>query len=305
MKRSIGLLLGLVMISACTNASPSPATELLAMPSSTAVPSGTHPFTRTPPPAHTPTPSVTPTPECQNPTGFVVETTYVGSVIREPFNVRIFLPPCYEASQQTYPTLYLLHGSPFDETHWDELGADEVAGAAMQDGTWPPFIIVMPYAPTILFTGTDGGSWSYEAEFVNGLVPWVDSNYRTITYPYWRGFAGISRGGVWALEIALRYPNVIDSVAALSPALAYNRGRPEFDPFQLIYRGTPRPQRILLMAGDEDWARGETERLSQALELLDIPHRLMISPGGHEDETWSRIMQDVLEFFATAWLKVY
>jgi enterochelin esterase-like enzyme len=216
--------------------------------------------------------------------------------------VRVFLPPCYEASDQDYPTLYLLHGSPYDETHWDELGADEVAGAAMRDGTWPPFIIVMPYATTILFTGTDGGEWSYEGEFVQGVIPWTDANYRTRAEPAMRGFAGISRGGIWSLEISLLYPHLIDSVAALSPAFMMNRARPMYDPFELIYRGEPRPRRILLVAGDEDWARPDTERFSQALELLGISHELQIVPGNHSDETWSQIMEDVLGFFASSWM---
>jgi enterochelin esterase-like enzyme len=231
----------------------------------------------------------------------MVQTSYIGAVIREPINVRIFLPPCYENTQVDYPTLYLLHGKPYNESHWDDLGADEAASTAMQDGSWPSFIIVMPFAPDVLFSGTDGGTWSYEAEFVQGLVPWVDSTYRTITHPYWRGFAGISRGAIWSLEISLFYPDLIDSVGALSPAFALNLGRPMYDPFQLLLRGEPRPQRIFLMAGETDWARQDTERFSQALDSFGIPHQLMISPGAHEDATWSQIMYEVLEFFADAW----
>ena len=289
------------MLSACVMATPSPELPTPGPPSATPVPSPTATITPTPLPSGTPTPSPTPTPQCLSPEGSVVSTSYIGAVIREPINVRIFLPPCYEITQLDYPTLYLLHGYPYDESHWDELGADELASAAMQDSSWPPFILVMPYSPTILFTGTDGGSWSYEGEFVQGLVPWIDSNYRTISHPYWRGFAGISRGGIWSLEVAFLHPDLIDSVAALSPAFALNLGRPMYDPFRLIYRGEPRPQRIFLMAGDTDWARQDTERFSQALDLLGIDYELVISPGKHQDETWRQVVPEVLAFFATAW----
>ncbi len=295
MKHTFGLLLGLVMLSGCVQTTPSPGLPSPNPPTVTAS------FTPTPVHTGTPTPSPTATPQCQSPEGSMVQTSYVGAVIREPINVRIFLPPCYENTESSYPTLYLLHGWPYDESHWDELGADELALAAMQDGTWPPFILVMPYAPTILFTGTDGGSWSYEGEFLQGLVPWIDSNYRTITHPYWRGFVGISRGGIWSLEVALLHPDVIDSVAALSPAFALNLGRPMYDPFRLILRGEPRPDRIFLMAGDTDWARQDTERFSQALDSLGIPHELVISPGKHQDETWRQVVPEVLAFFADAW----
>jgi enterochelin esterase-like enzyme len=301
MKHALGLLAALLMLAGCAGSS-SPDGQTPKEPSPTVVPSATAPPSQTPLPTATQTPSATPTPECQNPAGTVVETSYVGAVVREPFNIRVFLPPCYEVSGQDYPTLYLLHGSPYDETHWDELGADEVAGAAMQDGSWPPFIIVMPYATTILFTGTDGGEWSYEGEFVQGVIPWTDQNFRTRREPTMRGFAGISRGGIWSLEISLLYPSLIDSVAAISPAFMMNLARPMYDPFELIYRGEPRPERILLVAGEDDWARQDTERFSQALDSLGIAHELQIVPGNHRDETWSPIMEEVLGFFASAWI---
>jgi enterochelin esterase-like enzyme len=301
MRRTLGLLIVLALLAGCSNASSWPFGQPPKEPSPTIVPSATSEPTRTPLPSSTPTPSATPTPTCQNPAGTVLETSYIGGVVREPFNVRVFLPPCYEVSEQDYPVLYLLHGSPYDETHWDQLGADEVAGAAMQEGSWPPFIMVMPYATTILFTGTDGGEWSYEGEFVQGLVPWTDQNFRTRADPTMRGFAGISRGGIWALEITLLHADLIDSVAAVSPAFMMNAARPMYDPFELIYRGEPRPHRILLVAGEADWARQDTERFSQALDLLGISHELIIVPGKHEDETWSQIMEEVLGFFASAW----
>jgi enterochelin esterase-like enzyme len=300
MKLGVRILLGCILLSACANATSSPGAQPSKPPTTTPVPSATTRLTNTPLPTRTSTPRSTEIP-CEHPTGLMVQTTYPGDVVREPIDVRILLPPCYESSGMDYPTLYLLHGKPFDESHWDDLGADEMAGEAMQNGDWPPFIIVMPFAPDILFSGTDGCSWSYEEEIVEGLVPWVDKNYRTIADPQWRGFAGISRGGVWVLEIALLHPYLFDSIAALSPALAMNMARPNYDPFELAFRGTGVPQRILLMAGETDWARGETERFSQTLDSLKIPHELIIVTGDHQDETWRQAMEEVLTFFIDAW----
>ncbi|MGD8813128.1 MAG: alpha/beta hydrolase-fold protein [Anaerolineales bacterium] len=300
MKLTIRILLGCILLSACAKATPAPGTQVSIQPTSTSVPTATTRHTIPASPAYTPT-SIPTEPACENPAGLMVQTTYPGDVVRESVNVRIFLPPCYEISGLDYPTLYLLHGKPYDESHWDELGADELAGEAMRNGDWPPFIIVMPFAPDILFSGTDGGSWSYEEEIVEGLVPWVDQTYRTIADSEWRGFAGISRGGVWVLEISLLHPDLFDSIAALSPALAMNMARPNYDPFELAFRGTGYPQRILLMAGETDWARGETERFSQILDSIRIPHQLLITPGDHQDETWRQVLEEVLSFFADAW----
>jgi len=265
----------------------------------TAIPTQTP--TSTPSPTLTPSP--TPTPVCTDKYGQVEVTTYPGFVLPEHIPVRIYLPPCYAQDDQRYPVLYLLHGFPFDESHWDDLGVDRLADEGIGSGKWPPFMIVMPRQPEPLFTSSDGGPGSYEAEMVEGLVSYIDRTYRTDICPEARALGGISRGGVWALEVAFRHPNMFDIVAALSPALHVNYARPPYDPLVIVRKDSPLPSHIFLSAGNQEVGfRAKVEKLSQTLEEIGIPHMLVIGSGGHDAELWITVIQDMLNFIVAGWL---
>lgn len=209
----------------------------------------------------------------------------------------IYLPACYAVEARSYPVLYLLHGLPFNEQHWLDLGVVEAAEAGIHSAGWPRQILVMPLQPEPLFTGSDGGPGSYETEFMEGLLPDVEGRFRVNDAQ--RGIAGISRGGIWALEIAFRYPERFRALAALSPALAVNSPRPQYDPFSLVPEESS--LRSLLLAGEQDWALVETRRLYEALLEQGATAELLIVPGDHRDQTWADSMDAVLNFFVEAW----
>lgn len=227
-------------------------------------------------------------------------TSYRGWLSPDLIPVLIYLPPCYDDIDRRFPVLYLLHGKPQGENHWQILGVEAVLEDAYEDDTLPPFLVVMPRQPEPFFSSTDGGPGSYEAEFINGLVPFIDRTYRTIAQEDSRGLAGVSRGGVWALEIGFRNADIIQRVGALSPALNVNYARPEYDPFSLVLLGDL-PSRIFLMSGDTDSAYGKTLELSEALYEADIVHKYVLAPGNHESNTWRGILPELLHYLAVDW----
>jgi len=243
-----------------------------------------------------PAPTAVPIVECEETVGTTQPGVYRGVAVAEDVPYNVYLPPCYGIGEQNYPTLYLLHGYPYDQGHWQELGAIEVADDGISGGEWPPFIMVMPLQPDPLFRGSDGGPGSYEMELIEGLIPHIESSYRSD--PSARALAGISRGGVWALEAAFRNPTEFVSVAALSPALAVNSARPPYDPFEIVAAADLFPMNILLLAGDEDWAAVETERFSKVLGEAGIEHVYQISVGDHSDTMWAAVLADVFGFLA-------
>lgn len=231
-----------------------------------------------------------------------VETgTYPGVVIHEELRFRIYLPPCYDPASGPYPTLYALHGKPFDDSHWDDLGLDEAAEAGIANGDWPDFLIVMPLVPEPLFSSTDGGPGSYEQEFLEGLLPHVEATYGADPRGSSRALAGISRGGVWALEIGLLHPDEFDGLAALSPALAVNRPRPQYDPLVIASSAGSLPAHIFLAAGDADWARERTEALAHALEQAGAQPELLTVAGSHEAATWRAVITPMLNALTSPW----
>ena len=241
---------------------------------------------------------------CTESSGFIEETSYPGYVIDGEVPVRVYLPPCYELTTDLYPILYVLHGYPMDETHWSDLGVDEVAEKGFTTRSWEPFLIVMPRIPDSLNIYSDGGLGSYEEELLLGLIPAIEKEYRVIGTEQYRAIAGVSRGGVWALEIGFRNSDIFETVAALSPALHVNNPRPAYDPFKLIAVEEELPENIFLSAAeDEGGFRSKTEELSHLMDNLGITHTYLLTDGLHEDTTWMKIMGDVVGFITASWEK--
>jgi enterochelin esterase-like enzyme len=234
--------------------------------------------------------------------GRVEQGAYASQVTGREESYRVYLPPGYDGDDRRYPVLYLLHGWPYDESHWDALGVDEAADRRIVDGTLPPFMIVLPGADAEgLYITTSGGAGSFEEQLVNELMPHVDATFRSVQTREARAIGGISRGGVWALEIAFRHPDAFGIVGAHSPALSANRAPSAYDPFTLMREPGVGGLRIYLSAGDTDWAQPATVELHQALDQQGIAHQLAIHSGAHRDQLWARNLDEYLSFYAAGW----
>ena len=214
----------------------------------------------------------------------------------------IYLPPCYDGNPDVrYPVVYLLHGIPMDERHWLDEGLVARADKLFGSGELPPFIIVMPHGDYSLYTDTSGGSKSFESVFVNELIPAIDGRFRTLADAKHRAIGGISRGGVWALEIAFTHPELFDAVGGHSPALSVNRATAEYDPEVLAKTASIDKLRIFLDAGDRDWTRAGTQALSKILAERYLPHTYTVGQGDHDYPYWATQVEAYLRFYGAPW----
>lgn len=239
---------------------------------------------------------------CASGKGEVRDGQFQSATIGRRQHYYIYLPPCYDSDiAQRYPVVYLLHGIPMDERHWLDEGLVAVADRLFGSGTLPPFIIVMPHGDYTLYTNTSGGPNSFEDVFVDELLPVIDKQYRTLADAEHRAIGGISRGGVWALEIAFTHPELFSAVGGHSPALAVNRAGPQFDPLVLGKTASIDQLRVFLDAGDRDWTRTETQELSKVLSARYIPHTFTIGQGVHDYPYWASQIDAYLRFYGAAW----
>ena len=130
----------------------------------------------------------------------------------------VYVPDGYQASELSYPVLYLLHGAGGDENAWVEHGGiRERADRLIASGAIPPTLIVMPGCRACWWI--DGAKDQAETAFWSELVPSVAADYRTIESKAGRLVAGLSAGGYGSVRFAMKYPERIAAVAALSPAV--------------------------------------------------------------------------------------
>jgi S-formylglutathione hydrolase FrmB len=156
----------------------------------------------------------------QSQTGREIDLTVNTSDVQGQHKIIVLLPEGYDANPtEHYPVLYLLNGALADPTQWVSGG-----GAAGQ--------ITDPYSAIIVME--DGGvkGWYYNwkscasicpenwESFHNlQVVPWIDSNLRSIANRSGRGIGGLSMGGWGAIHYAEDYSQLYSYAASFSGAV--------------------------------------------------------------------------------------
>ena len=277
-------------------------------PSPTPSPAATQPPQPSTTPEPTPTPSPTPLPaptlDCAETVGRVDTGVYPSQFLAAGQSVyAIYFPPCYD-TRLRYPVVYLMHGSPnFDERHWLNLGLKDAADQAIAARRVPPFIAVLPRGDVNgRFGNTSGGGGSWEQVIAEELIPYIDTVYNTLPTREGRAIGGISRGAVWALEIAFRHPDLFASVGGHSSALSVNVAGPGYDPLEIAQTdqiAALTGMRILLDSGDTDWALQKTAELHAILDSRGIANTLVVGRGSHSSEYWSSQMDTYVDFYGS------
>lgn len=277
------------------------------------------PITPTPTPTITPSPSPTPRRQPNFPRPMeapyldvppeVTPCTSEGLVFRSQFPSRIagpwrsyhvYLPPCYGHDGRTYPVLYLLPGSIQTDAQWLDLGLAWHADGGLQDGRRPPFIAIMP-ATNPLGNNLSGGPYSLEAVIVDELIPFVDATYCTWADPAGRGIGGISRGGYWALMIALRHTALFTAVSGHSSSLRLKTDPAPYNPLAAYADADLSQMRLWLDWGETDFLRRGQEQLDALWTQAGIPHQTTVNPGGHDEAYWAEHLPTYLDWHTAVW----
>lgn len=256
--------------------------------------------------ASTPTPTTESNVVCPNLSGHFEQHTFKSEAMGEQVRYLVYVPPCYDQfADRAYPTLYLFHGWPLDEYHWQDLGIGLWIDDWISRALIGPMLVVLPgVEQNGLYVNSSGGPNSFEGMITDELVPRIDGAYRTWREPQGRAVGGISRGAVWALEIALRHQDLFGSVGVHSPALALNNPLPQYDPYRLIDEEVP-SLRFYISAGDADWARGGAIGFRDQLQARELPVTYQVHAGAHVDDLWTVGMPDYLSWYGEIWPDAY
>jgi enterochelin esterase family protein len=207
----------------------------------------------------------------------------------------IYTPPGYDADlTRKYPVLYLLHGSNDTPAGWTTAGtANFIFDNLIAEKKAVPMIVVMPFGHAVPINAGRGGANNtllYESYLLKDVLPYVDSNYRTLQSPESRAVAGQSMGGEQALVYGFSHPDLFGAIGALSPSMPRElaeRWAPVLadnpkttnSKWKVIWIGCGRTDPQHLTA---------SRRIAATLEEHGIKHVYWETEGAHNYALWQR-----------------
>lgn len=217
----------------------------------------------------------------------------------------IYTPPGYNPAANTrYPVLYLFHGANSEETAWVRFGhINLILDNLLAARKIKPFLVVMPYdypsplgaePPIPANGGYSEIATAFSRDLISDLIPFVQSRFRTYTDRDHRAIAGLSMGGIEALQIGLNHIDLFSYIGGFSPAL-----RPVDIPttFATLTTNpqTTNPQIHLLWfaCGSDDGFYPASITFSKFLDDAQVKHTFQKSTGAH---TWINWRQYLITF---------
>lgn len=246
-------------------------------------------------PTGTPTITATPTAVPCTDTAGTIQRVQAPSAALEGFlPVSIYLPPCYEPAGN-YPVLYLLHGQAQTDQFWIDLGVTTIADEAIRAGA-TPFIMIFPLEEDPF---EDNATSKFPDAIIYDVIPWVDANFATCTERICRSIGGISRGGGWAIKLAMRNIDLFGTLGAHSYGLMF--GDASWVEKNLRTHSVEDFPRIYLDRGEKDSLANDIDFFVTVLQANEIRPEFHIYPGDHTVSYWRDHVQEYMAFYMAAW----
>lgn len=225
----------------------------------------------------------------------------------------VYLPPSYNTPvgrTRHYPTLYLLHGSPGNESDWLVGGkADQSADTLLALGKIPELILVLPDGNGRPGETSEwGDSFDHrqqmETYIAVDLVKYVDHKYRTIPQAPFRGIGGLSMGGFGATNIAVHHPTIFGRVISLG---GYYRAEGSIWGNNRSYMQANSPLSVVPLtksswsvqmfiggATNDQPYYTDSKEFVQELAKLHLSYSFDIQKGSHEWHVWQTQLYNAL-----------
>ena len=257
------------------------------------------------------------------PHGQVREVWYHSKVTGTWRHALVYTPPAYDTRlKERYPVLYLQHGGGEDESGWTRQGkANFILDNLIASGRAKPMIVVMAngYARRAGQSvpqprGAAFGSQemrkamqemmsAFDEDVTQALIPFIDSNFRTLTDRDHRAMAGLSMGGMQTFHVTFNHLDVFSWIGGFSGAAnVFAMGSDKLDTKTAFNGAMANPaefaKRVHLLwigVGTEEPERMKQgiQRLHTSLDEAKIQHVYSESPGtDHEWQTWRRNLED-------------
>lgn len=196
--------------------------------------------------------------------------------------VIVYTPPFYDDPKnkdKKYPVMYLISGTTDTEEVYFKVGKmNLILDNLIAEGKAKEMILVLPYGnATLLKTERQpqpqggrggfgmGGGYNFNSDFTDVLMPFVESNYRTINDADHRGIGGFSRGGNQGMAIGLAN---LDKFSYLCSYSSFTQVRDsQFEDSEAF---NSKVHLFWLGIGTDDFLYGNSKDLMQMLDRHNI-----------------------------------
>jgi enterochelin esterase-like enzyme len=223
------------------------------------------------------------------PHGHVHEILFPSKSTNTSRRAYVYTPPGYQNKENSehYPVLYLQHGYCENEASWPNQGrANLIMDNLIAEGKAKPFIIVMTYGMTndIKFGGLRNFDINpFQTVLVDELIPYIDTNFRTLPNQENRAMAGLSMGGMETRLITLNKPEVFSYYGLFSGGV--------YKPEEIVDK--EKVKLIFLSCGSKERPDGVKNAVAD-LQKAGFNAVSYISEGtAHEFHTWRRSLHQL------------
>ncbi len=250
------------------------------------------------------------------PHGAVAAVHYYSTSLGRHRRMHVYTPPGYETDNRKYPVFYLLHGAGDCDDSWSSVGrAGFIMDNLIAEKKAKPMIVVMPAGHTSASFRMGGGSGSmvdeFSQDFVNDIMPYVETNYRVLTDRQSRAMAGLSMGGMQTLSVTMSHlgkfsyigvfssgvfgmaPKKAKPAAETSPKAAPTVSWEEQHQAMLDDAGLKKDLKLLWFAtGADDFLVDTTRTTVEMLKKHGFSPVYKESAGGHTWINWREYLNE-------------
>ncbi|MGA8660506.1 MAG: alpha/beta hydrolase-fold protein [Chthoniobacterales bacterium] len=240
--------------------------------------------------------------------GTIRDETYFSTTLGKNRRLLVYTPPSYDRSHATLPVLYLYHGFWDTRYSWVTEGRlAQILDNLLAEGNAVPMIVVVPEAhalPPEDILGTDNTPYlaknqqAVDDELFHDIIPFIDTHYNISDEPQERAIAGLSMGGLQAIETGIVHLGYFRWIGAFSPGVRPAALSDEFKN-ALVKREKINKNLLLfeIVTGDDDKIVGEdVTKFEDQLKQANIGHTYTVLPGGtHSMFVWRPALYDFLQ----------
>lgn len=241
------------------------------------------------------------------PHGNIQTIWYHSPTLNTQRRMQVYLPADYDASKESYPVMYLLHGGGGDEECWLNRGrANVIADNLMASGEAKKMIIVITNgnfqtqaAPlsrnsTTPIAGGIGAmaSGKFEESLVKDVIPYIEKHYRVKTGAQNRALTGFSMGGYQTQNISNSNPTMFSYIGVMSMGLFSSalKGTSDYSKekhvAQLKALIQAKPKMYWIGMGKDDFLFDSGVKLRALYDEVGLKYTYVENEGTHDWNSW-------------------